>query len=251
MNTDVNRRVLPGFGLSLGYTIFYMTLLVAIPIAAGFLKASQLSLDAFWAAVSSERAIAAYQLTVGASLLPAINVVRVLVAWVLVRYAFPISGCSLARDLPFASPPRAGSLLALRRHRLVRGASSCPLASRAPTATGNRPCAVFTLPFVVRTLHRPRRAHLDVERRGAWGERFQTWRVVRRHRPAASPILAPVRGAALGESAPSCRSGTCRSAPRRARPVVALLEDSLPRGHGDRVVAPCLVHHSLRITSST
>ena len=53
---DVNRRVLPGFSLSLGYTLLYMSLLVAIPIAAGFLKASHLSLAEFWAAVSSDRA---------------------------------------------------------------------------------------------------------------------------------------------------------------------------------------------------
>ena len=55
---DVNRRVLPGFSLSLGYTLLYMSLLVGIPLAAGGLKASNLSLADFWAAVSSERASA-------------------------------------------------------------------------------------------------------------------------------------------------------------------------------------------------
>ena len=60
MTTDINRRVLPGFGLSLGYTLLYMSLVVAIPMAAGFLKASSLSFDAFWAAVASDRAVAAY-----------------------------------------------------------------------------------------------------------------------------------------------------------------------------------------------
>ena len=73
---DVNRRVLPGFGLSLGYTILYMSLLVAIPMAAGFVKAANLSLGDFWHAVSSERAVAAYTLTVGASFASAlVNVV--------------------------------------------------------------------------------------------------------------------------------------------------------------------------------
>src|SRR6185295_16362439 len=114
MTTNINRRVLPGFGLSLGYTLFYMTLLVVIPMAAGFLKASQLSFDAFWAAVASDRAIAAYTLTVGASFISAaINVViGILVAWVLVRYEFPLKGLfdSLV-DLPFALPTAVAGLV--------------------------------------------------------------------------------------------------------------------------------------------
>jgi sulfate/thiosulfate transport system permease protein len=112
--TDVNRRVLPGFALSLGYTLLYMSLLVAIPLAAGFLKASQLSLAEFWAAVSSERAVAAYELTVGASFVSAVvNVlVGLLVAWVLVRYDFPLKALldSLV-DLPFALPTAVAGLV--------------------------------------------------------------------------------------------------------------------------------------------
>ncbi len=114
MTTDVNRRVLPGFSLSLGYTLLYMSLLVAIPLAAGFLKASHLSFSEFWAAVASERALAAYRLTVGASLASAvINVgIGVLVAWVLVRYDFPLKGLldSLV-DLPFALPTAVAGLV--------------------------------------------------------------------------------------------------------------------------------------------
>lgn len=64
----VNRRVLPGFSLSLGYTVFYLSVLVLIPLAACFLKAATLSPAAFWAAVWTERARAAYTLTFGASL---------------------------------------------------------------------------------------------------------------------------------------------------------------------------------------
>src|SRR5438552_16650027 len=104
---DVNRRVLPGFSLSLGYTLLYMSLLVAIPLAAGFLKASHLSLAEFWAAVASERALAAYLLTLGASLASAVStvVVGVLVAWWLVRYEFPLKGpLDSLVDLPFALP---------------------------------------------------------------------------------------------------------------------------------------------------
>ncbi len=111
---DVNRRVLPGFGLSLGYTLLYMSILVAIPLGAGFLKASDLSFDAFWAAVSSERAVAAYTLTVGASFVSAvINVVLgALVAWVLVRYEFPGKAIfdSLV-DFPFALPTAVAGLV--------------------------------------------------------------------------------------------------------------------------------------------
>src|SRR5438552_10917311 len=89
---DVNRRVLPGFRLSLGYTLAYLGVLVLVPLVACFLKAATLPFDRFWAAVSTERAVAAYELTVGASLVSAaINVVvGLLVAWVLVRYEFPL-----------------------------------------------------------------------------------------------------------------------------------------------------------------
>src|SRR5215470_11522188 len=112
--TDVNRRVLPGFALSLGYTLLYMSLVVAIPLAAGFLKASQLSFAQFWSAILSARAVAAYELTVGASLASAfVNVViGLLVAWVLVRYEFPLKGLldSLV-DLPFALPTAVAGLV--------------------------------------------------------------------------------------------------------------------------------------------
>jgi len=114
MTTDVNRRVLPGFSLSLGYTLLYMSLLVAIPIAAGFLKASNLSFEAFWAAVSSPRAVAAYELTVGTAFVSAaVNVVLgVLVAWVLVRYEFPLKGLfDTLVDLPFALPTAVAGLV--------------------------------------------------------------------------------------------------------------------------------------------
>jgi sulfate transport system permease protein len=111
---DVNRRVLPGFGLSLGYTMLYMSLVVAVPIAAGVFKASHLSLEEFWRAVSSDRAVAAYTLTVGTSFVSAaVNVVLgSLIAWVLVRYEFPLKGLldSLV-DFPFALPTAVAGLV--------------------------------------------------------------------------------------------------------------------------------------------
>src|SRR2546428_6459987 len=88
---SVNRRVLPGFSLSLGYTVFYLTILVLLPILACFSKAASLTLGEFWAAVWTERTRAAYALTFGTSLVAAtLNVLLgLLVAWVLVRYRFP------------------------------------------------------------------------------------------------------------------------------------------------------------------
>src|SRR5437762_1986223 len=114
MSTDVNRRVLPGFGLSLGYSLFYLGLLVVIPIAAGVVKASTRSLETFWAAVSSDRAVAAYELTVGVSFVSAGAdiIIGILVAWVLVRYEFPFKRLfdSLV-DLPFALPTAVAGLV--------------------------------------------------------------------------------------------------------------------------------------------
>src|SRR5207237_1404827 len=111
---DVNRRVLPGFRLSLGYSIFYLSLLVLIPLAACFIKASSLTADEFLAAVWTERTRAAYGLTFGASFAAAaINVVLgMLVAWVLVRYEFPMKRLFDALiDLPFALPTAVAGLV--------------------------------------------------------------------------------------------------------------------------------------------
>jgi sulfate transport system permease protein len=99
--------VLPGFGRSLGFTLFYLGLIVLVPLSAAFIKTAALTWDAFWGAVSSPRVVASYRLTFGAAFLAAlINAVfGLLVAWVLVRYRFP--GRRLADalvDLPFALP---------------------------------------------------------------------------------------------------------------------------------------------------
>jgi sulfate transport system permease protein len=101
------RRVLPGFGPTLGVTLLYLSLLVLIPLAGVFVRASSLSWDHLIRTVASPRAVAAYKLTVGASLLAAfINAVfGTLVAWVLVRYRFPGRRVADAMvDLPFALP---------------------------------------------------------------------------------------------------------------------------------------------------
>ena len=100
-------RVIPGFGLSLGFTIFYLALIVLIPLSAVFLKTFTMTWEAFWTAVSSERVVASYKLSFGASLIAAaLNVVfGGVVAWVLVRYKFPGKRFVDALvDLPFALP---------------------------------------------------------------------------------------------------------------------------------------------------
>lgn len=101
------RHVLPGFGLALGFTVAYVCLLVLIPLGGLVLQASRLSAADFVRAVSGERAVAAYALSIGASFTAAaLNAVfGLLVAWVLVRYPFPgrrfVDACV---DLPFALP---------------------------------------------------------------------------------------------------------------------------------------------------
>lgn len=100
-------RVLPGFGLSLGFTLLYLGLIVLIPLSAVFLKTFTMTWHAFWATVTSERVLAAYRLSFGAALIAAvINVVfGGIVAWVLVRYRFPGKKLIDALvDLPFALP---------------------------------------------------------------------------------------------------------------------------------------------------
>ncbi|MBZ4211690.1 MAG: sulfate ABC transporter permease subunit CysT [Rhodoferax sp.] len=101
------RRVLPGFGLTLGYTVLYLSLIVLIPLSALVFKTFTLSWEQFWTAVASPRVLASYQLTFGASFIAAVvNVFfGLLVAWVLVRYTFPGKKIIDALvDLPFALP---------------------------------------------------------------------------------------------------------------------------------------------------
>ncbi len=101
------RRVIPGFGLSMGFTITYVSLIVLIPLAALFIKAAKLGPAQWWEILSSERVLAAAKLTFGASAAAAIvsTVIGLLVAWVLVRYQFPGKRLLDAIvDLPFALP---------------------------------------------------------------------------------------------------------------------------------------------------
>ena len=99
--------ILPGFGLALGFTITYLSLIILIPLAALILKATSLSWAEFWAIATNERVVAALRLSFGGSLIAAtINVFfGLIVAWVLVRYRFPGKKIVDAIvDLPFALP---------------------------------------------------------------------------------------------------------------------------------------------------
>ncbi len=101
------RRILPGFGLSLGFTLTYLSLIVLIPLAAAFVKTAGMSWSDFIAAVASPRVLASYRVSFGISFLAAmVNAVfGFVLAWVLVRYTFPGRRVVDALvDLPFALP---------------------------------------------------------------------------------------------------------------------------------------------------
>ena len=102
-----DRRVLPGFTPAISFTVGYVSLLILIPLTTLVLKSASLGPAAFWSAVSSQRALAAYRVSIGTALAAsAINAVfGMLVAWVLVRYEFPGKRFVDALvDLPFALP---------------------------------------------------------------------------------------------------------------------------------------------------
>ena len=107
MSTASARRVIPGFGLTLGFTLLYLGLIVLLPLSATFLKTATLGWGKFWALATEPRVLASLRLTFGASFAAALlNLgAGLLIAWVLVRYRFP--GKRLADalvDLPFALP---------------------------------------------------------------------------------------------------------------------------------------------------
>jgi len=154
-----SRRVLPGFNLTLGYTVLYLSLIVLIPLSALVFKTFQMSWDQFWVAVSSPRVLASYRLTFGASFAAAlVNVVfGLLLAWVLVRYSFPGRKIVDAMvDLPFALPTAVAgiSLTALLAGNGWIGQYLEPLGIKlAFNPNGVVIALIFIgLPFVVRTV---------------------------------------------------------------------------------------------------
>jgi sulfate transport system permease protein len=99
--------VLPGFGLALGFTLLYLSLIVLIPLSAAFIKTASMTWEAFWNIVTAPRVIASFQLSFGAAFIGAVinAIFGLIVAWVLVRYEFPGKKLIDALvDLPFALP---------------------------------------------------------------------------------------------------------------------------------------------------
>ena len=153
------RGVLPGFGLSTGLTIFFLGLVVLLPLAAVVLKASTLTAGRAWEIVSSPRALASYRISFGASAAgAALNMVfGFLVAWVLARYRFP--GRSLVDalvDLPFALPTAVSgiALLAVYARTGWIGQWLAPLGVKSAFSPLGVTIALtfIGLPFVVRTV---------------------------------------------------------------------------------------------------
>ena len=152
-------NVLPGFNLALGFTLFYLGLIVLIPLSAAFIKTAALSWPEFWATVSTPRVMASYRLTFGASLAAALlnAVFGLLVAWVLVRYRFPGKQIVDALvDLPFALPTAVAgiALTALYAGNGWIGRWLEPIGIKiAFTPLGVFVALTFIgLPFVVRTV---------------------------------------------------------------------------------------------------
>jgi sulfate/thiosulfate transport system permease protein len=152
-------RVLPGFGLSLGFTLVYLSLIVLVPLSAVFIKTAGMTWDQFWQAVASPRVVASYKLSFGASLIAAAinSVFGLILAWVLVRYSFP--GKKLVDaliDLPFALPTAVAgiALTALYAKNGWIGQIIEPLGIKVAFGPlGVLVALIFIgLPFVVRTV---------------------------------------------------------------------------------------------------
>ena len=154
-----SRSVLPGFGLSLGITCTYLSLMVLLPLATVFTRTADLSWSEFWATVTNPRVMASYRVTFGASLVAALvnTVFGLLVAWVLARYRFPGRRLVDAMvDLPFALPTAVAgiALTTLYAPSGWIGSYLDPLGIKVSyTWLGITVALIFIgLPFVVRTV---------------------------------------------------------------------------------------------------
>jgi sulfate transport system permease protein len=163
------RKVLPGFGLTLGYTVLYLRLIVLIPLSSAFIETAQMGLGDFWDAISRPRVVAALKLSFGLSLgAAAINsVAGLLVAWVLTRYNFPGRKIvDAAIDLPFALPTAVAGI-ALTNVYSVNGWLGAPLEALGLKIAFAPPGIMIALmfvglPFAVRTVQ-PVLENLDPE----------------------------------------------------------------------------------------
>ena len=191
------RKVLPGFNLTLGYTVLYLSLIVLIPLSALVFRTFGMTWEQFWAAISSPRVIASYRLTFGASFAAAlVNVVfGLLLAWVLVRYRFPGRKIVDAMiDLPFALPKAVAgiSLTALLAGNGWIGRYLEPLGIKlAFNPNGVVIALIFIgLPFVVRTVQpvlEDSETELEEAAMSLGADRWQTF--VKVILPAIAPAL--------------------------------------------------------------
>jgi sulfate/thiosulfate transport system permease protein len=188
-------RVLPGFRLTMGFTLLYLSLIVLIPLSAAFITAAQLSWGEFWQDIASRQAVASYELSFGASFGAAVvnAFFGVIVAWVLVRYQFFGKRVVDALvDLPFALPTAVAGITLATVYGPTGwiGEAVAPLGLQVSyTRLGVFVALTFIgLPFIVRTVQ-PVLEDLDPEIEEAaaslGANRWQTfWRVI-------LPMLAP------------------------------------------------------------
>ena len=154
-----SRHVLPGFNLSLGFTLFYLTSIVLVPLLALVIRPVELGLDGFWTAISTARVLASLRLSFGMALAAAAidSIFGFVIAWVLVRYRFPGKGLlDAVIDLPFALPTAVAGI-ALSTLYAPNGWIGAALISYgirvAYTPWGVLVAMTFIgLPFTVRTL---------------------------------------------------------------------------------------------------
>lgn len=161
--------VLPGFGLTMGFSVTYLGLMVFLPLSTLFLMTSRLTWAEFWRIVSDERTVAAYGLSIGGAIIAAIvnTVFGVIIAWVLVRYTFPgkkiMDGLV---DLPFALPTAVAgiALTAIYAQNGWIGRFLEPIGIKAAYSRMGVVIAMIlvSLPFVVRTVQ-PVLEDLDAE----------------------------------------------------------------------------------------
>ena len=145
-------RVLPGFGLSLGFTLAYLSLIVLIPLSAVFIKSLGIGWDGLWEILSSERILKSLQLSFSAALIAAlINVVfGLLLAWCLVRYTFPGKRIVDALvDLPFALPTAVAGYAVLLTCVMPAGRSFVG-ASEPPHAVSTAPAKAVSAQWAMR-----------------------------------------------------------------------------------------------------
>jgi sulfate transport system permease protein len=195
--TRAKRRVLPGFGLTMGYTLAYLSLIALIPLSTILLKTTGMGWERFWHVVLSPRVIAAYRLSIGASLIAAAanSVFGFIVAWTLSRYEFRGKAALDALvDLPFALPTSVAgiTLTSIYAQNGIIGRMLTPLGIKVAFAPLGIVVALtfIGLPFVVRTVQpvlQDLEAELEEAAATLGASRLQTFRRV--IGPAMLPAL--------------------------------------------------------------